>query len=57
MTHLTDTCMIIFLNAQKTIFLYPNATFNGTPIMGISKAAQNNLTHPSKVNIELQPFV
>ena len=43
---------IIFLNAQKTIFLYPNATFNGTPVMGISKAAKNNWTASPKVNIE-----
>ena len=27
---------------KKNIFLYPNATFNATPVMGISKAAQNN---------------
>ena len=39
---LTFTCMIIFLNAQKSIFSYPNATFNGTTVMGRSKAAQNN---------------
>ena len=32
-------------------YLYPNVTFNGTPVMGISKAAQNNWNHPSKVNI------
>ena len=41
-----------FLKCQKNNFLYPNATFNGTPVMGISKAAQNNWTHPSKVNIK-----
>ena len=29
-----------FLKRPKTIFLYPNASFNGTPVMGISKAAQ-----------------
>merc|ERR1712059_153777 len=31
---------IIFLKCPKTIFLYPNASFNGTLVMGISKAAQ-----------------
>ena len=36
--------MIIFLNAQKSIFSNPNANFNYTTIMGISKAAQNNWT-------------
>ena len=52
MSHLGDTCMIIFLKHPKNIFLYPNATFNGTPVTGISKAVQNNWTHPPKVNIE-----
>ena len=32
--------------------VYPNATFNGTPVTGISKAAQNNWNHPSKINID-----
>ena len=41
-----------FETPKKTIFLYPNATSNGTPVMGISKAVQNNWTHPPKVNIE-----
>ena len=36
--------MIILLKHPKTIFLYPNATFNGTTVIGISKAAQNNIT-------------
>ena len=44
--------MIIFLKRQKTIFLYPNATSNGTHVMGISKGVHNNWTHPPKVNIE-----
>ena len=37
--------MIIFLNAQKSFFSNPQATFNGTTLTGRSKAA------PSKVNI------
>ena len=41
-----------FLKHSKSNLLHPNATFNGIPVMGISKAAQNNWTHPSKVNIE-----
>ena len=49
----TSVCpWLFFWNAQKTIFLYPNATFNTTPVTGISKAAQNNWNPPSKVNIE-----
>ena len=31
---------------------YPNATYNGITVTGISKAVQHNLTHPPKVNIE-----
>ena len=44
--------MIIFLNAQKSNFPDPNATFNGTTVMGRSKAAQSNWTPLSKVNIK-----
>ena len=36
--HLPDN----FLKCPKNYFLYPNATFNGTPVTAISKAAQNN---------------
>ena len=41
-----------FLNAPKTNFSNPDATFNGTTVMGRSKAVQNNWNPPSKVNIE-----
>ena len=41
-----------FFKHPKNDFLYPNATFNATPVTAISKAVQNNLTHPPKVNIE-----
>ena len=47
-----EAIRLFFWNAQKTIVLYPNATFNATPVMGISKAAQNNWNPPPKVNIE-----
>ena len=36
------TCVIIFFNAQKSMFSNPKATFNGTTVTGRSKAAQNN---------------
>merc|ERR1712059_92430 len=49
-------CQVIvldyFFETPKKKFLYPNATSNGTPVTGISKAAQNNWNPPSKVNIE-----
>ena len=38
--HLPD----YFLKCQKTNLSHPNATFNGTTVTGISKAAQNNRT-------------
>ena len=41
-----------YWNAQKFNFSNPNATYNGTTVMGRSKAAQNNWNPPSKVNIE-----
>ena len=31
-----------FLNTQKSNFSNPNATFNGTSVLDISKASQNN---------------
>ena len=43
-THLPD----YFLNTQKTNFLCPNATFNGTTVTGISK----QLNPTTKVNIK-----
>ena len=36
--HLCD----YFFNAQKSMFSNPKTTFNGTTLMGRSKAAQNN---------------
>ena len=36
------TCVIIFLNAQKSIFSHPKASFNGTTVTSRSKAAENN---------------
>ena len=37
--HLRD---YFFEMPKHNFFSYPNATFNGTTVMGISKAAQNN---------------
>ena len=41
-----------FLKCETSNFLNPNETFNGTTVTSISKAAQNNWTHSSKVNTE-----
>ena len=43
--------MIIFLKCPKIILSNTKATFNGTTVTSISKAAQNNWNPPSKVNI------
>ena len=43
---------------KKQFFLYPIATFNGTPVTGISKATHKNWTpHVKWILSELQPFV
>ena len=39
MLHLHD---YFFETPKNKICLYPNATYNGTPVTGISKAVQNN---------------
>ena len=44
--------LLFFWNAQKSFFSNPNATFNGTTANIGSKAAQNNWTPQSKLNIE-----
>merc|ERR1712059_96098 len=44
---------IIFLKRPKINFSNPNATFNGTTVMGRSKAAKTIEPPSSKVNIEL----
>ena len=44
--------MIIFLNAQKSNFSNPNATFNGTTVTAYQKLPKTIEPPPSKVNIE-----
>ena len=51
----SGTSWLFFLNAQKWNVSNPNATFNGTTVTGISKAAQNNWTpHLKWILSELQ---
>ena len=50
------TCVIIFLNAQKSIYSHPKATFNGTTVTSRSKAAQSNRNPTTKVNIGSASF-